>query len=254
MPDQIDGALQAATAEPTAPDITPSAGEPFDPERLGDVVEERINAALAAQQERANQGYRNLQSQLEAQRIEARQQERRIEEILKVVSSNGSVTDEDLQRIDEKLELETHRARAKAAVEKPAVKAEPEGDPQSAADRLVAHQYFRGGWQDQLKDVFEDEGQEWGTEQKPSVLRQKVEALQVKVDARTGQPKWAEWMREAKKLVKAAADDAEKPARAAVPSAANGGGALGSHEAIRKAYANGEIDFSPQVAAALAAL
>lgn len=231
MPDELEGGTQAATAEPPATgDASPGGWTLDDLEDLFDrKLNDRLNPMWSAVDKRIG-GVETLRAPI----LEALQEVKGLRPLV-----NKLVAGETMEPAEiEKLELAAENARLKqerdAKAQEPAKAPEPAGDPQEAANRLVAHQYFRGGWQDQAKDLFEDEGQEWGTDDSPSPLRRKVEGLQVKVDAKTGQPKWPEWMREVKKLVKAAADDAVKPAPAVVPTAGNQGAGGGEKDLVGK--------------------
>lgn len=257
MAEELEGGTQAATAEqPATGDASSVQGWTLDD--LEDVIARTVESKLNPWWKAVDSRLGTVET-LKGPVLEVLQEQKAMRPLVNKLLAGETMEPAEI----EKLELAAENARLKQEKQerdnpKPQTQARTDpadDDPQAAADRLVAYQYFRGGWRDQLKDLFEEEGQDWGSDQQPSALLQKVERdVRVKTDPRTGQPKWAQWMREAKKIVKAAADEAEKPSRANVPAAANSGAALGSPEAIRRAYARGEIEWSKQVEAALAAL
>jgi hypothetical protein len=262
-PDQIvDSATQTATAEPpveaakepTVPDATPST-EVYTAADLA-ALREELQATKAELQELSNRGYRSLQSVLDQQRAEVRLQNQRIQEILKLIAQQGSVTDDDLTRIDERLELELHRARQQQqqqAQQQAQRQLTPEEIERRTAE-LVTMEYHEQ-YKAELADMFAEEELEFGTDRNPSALRRQIEAIDVPIK-RGGARDWAAWKREAKKLIKAAADEqvraSKAPAR--VPDSGNAGRAVSEDQEIVNRMARGEYLSPAEIARGQAAM
>lgn len=238
MEPDLNGATQAATAEPTATEAANPEGWSLEELRevMRGVVEERLTPMWQAVDRRLG-GVETVTPQV----MSALQEVRSIRPLIDKLVTGETMEPAELDKLRLAAENEALKQDL-AASKKPQRESEPQeqgDDPDVMARRLVSRDYFNGGIKDALKRLFDSEGVDFGTDAKPSALRQKIESRSVAVSSKDGTRMWGKWLDDAITDIKAEADKAEQPARAVIPAAANGGAGIGEKELVGK-LARGE--------------